>query len=63
MATKQERRTVSINEKRVIKIDKAVNTINRIKDGKAIIWTDIVNHLIDEYLDEATQDIIHSQKK
>lgn len=51
-----KRTTVSITEQRRIKLERLAIEAT-MKTGKTVKWTDIVNHLIDHYAEEAKKDI------
>lgn len=51
-----KRTTVSITEQRRIKLERLAIEAT-MKTGKTVKWTDIVNHLIDNYAEEAKKDI------
>ncbi|EKF0976959.1 hypothetical protein OX373_004629 [Salmonella enterica] len=57
-----KRKTITITAERVMKIERAAVDITA-KTGQVKKWTDVINFLIDNYLQEAKQDIISSTKK
>jgi hypothetical protein len=50
------RTTMSITNERKIKLEKKALEVG-LKVGRVIKWTDIVNHLIDEYTNDAADDM------
>ncbi|EFA4421229.1 hypothetical protein [Escherichia coli] len=51
------RKSIGISNERYLKIERAAVDITA-KTGKVTKWSEIVNYLIDEYLNDAKQDMI-----
>ncbi|EKN4008244.1 TPA: hypothetical protein ACQQX6_002605 [Yersinia enterocolitica] len=56
-----KRTTMAIVAERKLKLERLAIDASHTA-GKAITWTDIVNHLIDNYAKDAAKDLIHSIK-
>ena len=56
------RKNVGVSMDRYLKIERAAVDITA-KTGKVTKWSDVVNYLIDEYLNEAKQDMINRREK
>ena len=60
------RKSIGISNERYLRIERAAVDITA-KTGKVTKWSEIVNYLIDEYLNDAKQDMIskneNTQKK
>lgn len=54
--------TVRVNETRKLKLQRGAIKIGS-ETGQLLKISDIVNHLIDNYTDEALQDMIHKKTK
>lgn len=54
--------TVRVNETRKLKLQRGAIKIGN-ETGQLLKISDIVNHLIDNYTDEALQDMIHKKTK
>ncbi|MEY0665561.1 hypothetical protein AB7281_23360 [Providencia rettgeri] len=54
---KPKRTTMAVTAERKLKLERMAIDASQ-KAGKQISWTDIVNHLIDNYGKEATEDLI-----
>lgn len=59
---KMKRKTITITAERVMKVERTAVDITA-KTGEVKRWTDVINFLIDNYLQEAKQDMIKAQKK
>ncbi|EIU0535751.1 hypothetical protein L3022_002116 [Escherichia coli] len=62
MRGKMKRKTITITAERVMKVERTAVDITA-KTGEVKRWTDVINFLIDNYLQEAKQDMIKAQKK
>ncbi|CAB5618109.1 TPA: hypothetical protein ACNBOI_005050 [Escherichia coli] len=51
------RKSIGISNERYLRIERAAVDITA-KTGKVTKWSEIVNYLIDEYLNDAKQDMI-----
>ncbi|CAD6181053.1 hypothetical protein AOY57_13420 [Escherichia coli] len=51
------RKSIGISNERYMRIERAAVDITA-KTGKVTKWSEIVNYLIDEYLNDAKQDMI-----
>lgn len=51
------RKNIGITNERYLRIERAAVDITA-KTGKITKWSDIVNYLIDEYLNDAKQDMV-----
>lgn len=56
-----KRTTMAIVAERKLKLERLAIDASHTA-GKAITWTDIVNHLIDNYAKDAAKDLIHATK-
>ncbi|PSU45381.1 hypothetical protein C9J12_22710 [Photobacterium frigidiphilum] len=54
--------TARINENRKLKLQRSAIKIGN-ETGELLKISDIINYLIDEYTEEAVQDIIHKKKR
>ncbi|AIZ78923.1 hypothetical protein [Actinobacillus equuli] len=61
MSTRKDT-SVRINEQRRNKLEMLAIEISH-KSGRLTKMSDIVNHLLDNYLNEAKQDLIHQPKE
>lgn len=52
-----KRTTMAVTAERKLKLERMAIDASQ-KAGKQITWTDIVNHLIDNYGKEATEDLV-----
>ncbi|MEI7370016.1 hypothetical protein WCT94_20585 [Pectobacterium sp. 1950-15] len=59
--TTPKRTTMAIVAERKLKLERMAIDASHTA-GRAITWTDIVNHLIDNYAKEAAKDLIHASK-
>ncbi|MGJ0630069.1 hypothetical protein [Xenorhabdus bovienii] len=59
--TTPKRTTMAIVTERKLKLERLAIDASHAA-GKSISWTDIVNHLIDNYSKEAAKDLIHAIK-
>lgn len=55
------RKSIGINNERYLRIERIAVDITA-KTGKVTKWSDIVNYLIDEYLNEAKLDMITKEE-
>ncbi len=56
-----KRTTMAIVAERKLKLERLAIDASHVA-GKSISWTDLVNHLIDNYAKEAAKDLIHAVK-
>ncbi|WP_274714303.1 hypothetical protein [Xenorhabdus bovienii] len=56
-----KRTTMAIVAERKLRLERLAIDASHVA-GKSISWTDLVNHLIDNYAKEAAKDLIHSVK-
>ncbi|MCT8349534.1 hypothetical protein LGZ99_20625 [Photorhabdus temperata] len=56
------RKSIGISNERYLKIERAAVDITA-KTGKVTKWSDVVNYLIDTYVNEAKHDMIDKQSK
>ncbi|NLD08801.1 MAG: hypothetical protein GX667_04330 [Xanthomonadaceae bacterium] len=54
--------TLHVNDQRKRKLDRLALEVSY-KSGKMITWTELVNYTLDNYLDDAVKDLIHSTDK
>ncbi|GAB7217988.1 MULTISPECIES: hypothetical protein [Dickeya] len=59
--TTPKRTTMAIVAERKLKLERLAIDASHTA-GRAITWTDIVNHLIDNYAKDAAKDLIHATK-
>ena len=57
MKKKMSRKSIGISNERYLRIERAAVDITA-KTGKVTKWSEIVNYLIDQYLNDAKQDMI-----
>ncbi|EBD5994283.1 hypothetical protein DRE43_29140 [Salmonella enterica subsp. enterica serovar Java] len=56
-----KRKNASITGDRVMKIERVAVDVTA-KTGSVTKWTDVINYLIDNYLQDAKQDMLHSHE-
>lgn len=56
------RKNIGISNERYLRIERTAVDITA-KTGKVTKWSDIVNYLIDQYLNDAKNDMVHDLKK
>lgn len=57
MMQKPKRTTMAVTAERKLKLERMAIDGSQ-KAGKQITWTDIVNHLIDDYAKEAAEELV-----
>lgn len=57
-----KRTTMAIVAERKLKLERLAIDASHVA-GKSISWTDLVNHLIDNYAKDAANDLIHAVKQ
>ncbi|EEG7578693.1 hypothetical protein SNO17_000764 [Salmonella enterica] len=55
------RKNIAIAAERVIRIERVAVDITA-KTGKVTKWTDVINYMLDNYLEDAKQDMLNNQK-
>lgn len=55
------RKNIAITAERVMKIERVAVDITA-KTGKVTKWTDVINYMLDNYLEDAKQDMLNNQK-
>ncbi|WP_340610843.1 hypothetical protein [Xenorhabdus bharatensis] len=60
--TTPKRTTMAIVADRKLKLERLAIDASHVA-GKSISWTDLVNHLIDNYAKDAAKDLIHAVKQ
>ncbi|EBR4270931.1 hypothetical protein HG772_000233 [Salmonella enterica] len=56
-----KRKNASITGDRVMKIERVAVDVTA-KTGSVTKWTDVINYLIDNYLQDAKQDMLHTHE-
>lgn len=56
-----KRKTLSVSMERHLKVERVAIELSA-KIGQRVSWSDLVNHLIDNYLKEAEADYIHAKQ-
>lgn len=59
--TEMQRKNASITGDRVMKIERAAVDVTA-KTGSVTKWTDVINFLIDNYLNDAKQDMLNKKE-
>ncbi|EBO7766993.1 hypothetical protein D2B81_10585 [Salmonella enterica] len=57
-----KRKNASITGDRVLKIERVAVDVTA-KTGSVTKWTDVINYLIDNYLQDAKQDMLNAEQK
>lgn len=57
-----QRKNASITGERVLKIERVAVDVTA-KTGSVTKWTDVINYLIDNYLQDAKQDMLNVEQK
>ncbi|EAW1321901.1 hypothetical protein BWJ02_29205 [Salmonella enterica] len=57
-----KRKNASITGDRVLKIERVAVDVTA-KTGSVTKWTDVINYLIDNYLQDAKQDMLNAEPK
>ncbi|EEU3019729.1 TPA: hypothetical protein SI676_004611 [Escherichia coli] len=55
------RKNIAITADRVMRIERAAVDLTA-KTGKVTKWTDVINYMLDNYLEDAKQDMLNNQK-
>ncbi|EAY4871062.1 hypothetical protein IQ91_24955 [Salmonella enterica] len=56
------RKQIAFNESVHMKIERTALEIS-IKTGKIVKWTDVVHYMVENYLEEVKNDMVHSTKE